>query len=434
MLSGRNKQHQTSAELRRRRAGILAVMFAFGVIYATWTTRTPAVRGELDVSIAQMGILMMGLSAGSMIGVLSSAKLVARFGTRRVIAVGVTVSVCALALIGVATVVGGAPGVALGLALVGLGMGTSDVALNIEGAEVEHQTRRSLLPALHGFFSVGTVVGALTGIGLSAIDLAPVYHLCAVAVVLAPIATWGYLGIPRGFGIVDKADSSATKAAPAEATRTEPQPERHSKPDASAPNPPKKRSVLLDPTILLIGIIVLAMGFAEGAADDWLPLLIVDSQGASEVAGSLVYAGFAASMALGRLTGGAFVQRFGHAQVLAVSAVMAIFGVLGVIYAPNVGVAVAAVLFWGVGSSLGFPVAISTAGNTHDRPVKRVSTVTTWGYAAFLVGPPLLGFLGEHVGLGNALLFVVALLVLAAVSAYTLTRRLRARLPFPEGP
>ena len=433
MLSGRLQEHQISSELRRRRAGILAVMFAFGVIYATWATRTPAIRDELGVSIAQMGILMMGLSAGSMVGVLSSAKLISKFGTRRIVAVGVTVSVCALALIGIFTTFESSPGVAIGLALVGLGMGISDVALNIEGAEIEHLTRRSLLPALHGFFSVGTVIGALAGIGFSAINLAPVYHLCLAAAILGPLATWGYLGIPRGFGIVDKgAVAGAAAATPAEAAAPDGPVQSDSAPDTSAPA--KQRSVLLDPTILLIGVIILAMGFAEGSADDWLPLLIVDSQGASEMAGSLVYTGFAASMALGRLAGGAFVQRFGHAQVLAVSAVMAVFGVLGVIYAPNVGVAMAAVLFWGVGSSLGFPVAISTAGNTNDRPIKRVSTVTTWGYAAFLVGPPLLGFMGEHIGLGNALLLVAALLVLAAVAATVLTRRLRSQLPLPEGP
>ena len=419
MLLGRKQEHQISPDLQRRRAGILAVMFSFGVIYATWATRTPAIRDDLNVSIAQMGILMMGLSAGSMVGVLSSARLISRFGTRRIIAIGVTVSVCALALIGIFTAFAASPGVAVGLALVGLGMGISDVALNIEGAEIEHQTRRSLLPALHGFFSVGTVVGALAGIGFSAINLAPVYHLCLAAAILGPLATWGYLGIPRGFGIVDKV--AADKATLPEAAPTD-------------STPAKQRSVLLDPTILLIGVIILAMGFAEGSADDWLPLLIVDSQGASEMAGSLVYTGFAASMALGRLAGGAFVQRFGHAQVLAVSAVMAVFGVLGVIYAPNVGVAMAAVLFWGVGSSLGFPVAISTAGNTNDRPIKRVSTVTTWGYAAFLVGPPLLGFMGEHIGLGNALLLVAVLLVLAAVAASLLARRLRTQLPLPEGP
>ena len=419
MLLGRKQEHQISPDLQRRRAGILAVMFSFGVIYATWATRTPAIRDDLNVSIAQMGILMMGLSAGSMVGVLSSARLISRFGTRRIIAIGVTVSVCALALIGIFAAFAASPGVAVGLALVGLGMGISDVALNIEGAEIEHQTRRSLLPALHGFFSVGTVVGALAGIGFSAINLAPVYHLCLAAAILGPLATWGYLGIPRGFGIVDKV--AADKATLPEAAPTD-------------STPAKQRSVLLDPTILLIGVIILAMGFAEGSADDWLPLLIVDSQGASEMAGSLVYTGFAASMALGRLAGGAFVQRFGHAQVLAVSAVMAVFGVLGVIYAPNVGVAMAAVLFWGVGSSLGFPVAISTAGNTNDRPIKRVSTVTTWGYAAFLVGPPLLGFMGEHIGLGNALLLVAVLLVLAAVAASLLARRLRTQLPLPEGP
>ncbi|WP_250005388.1 hypothetical protein [Actinoplanes sp. M2I2] len=46
---------------------------------------------------------------------------------------------------------------------------------------------------------------------------------------------------------------------------------------------------------------------------------------------------------------------------------------------------------------------------------------------AFLVGPPALGFLGEHYGLRNAMIAVLALLVLAAAAAPALNRR-----PAPE--
>ncbi|MCE1822525.1 MFS transporter, partial [Enterobacter hormaechei] len=39
------------------------------------------------------------------------------------------------------------------------------------------------------------------------------------------------------------------------------------------------------------------------------------------------------------------------------------------------------------------------------------------GYLAFLVGPPLLGYLGEHYGLRSAMLVVLALVILAAIVA-----------------
>jgi predicted MFS family arabinose efflux permease len=45
----------------------------------------PAIRDILSVSTAEMGIVLFGLSIGSMSGILCSAWLVKRFGTRAVI-------------------------------------------------------------------------------------------------------------------------------------------------------------------------------------------------------------------------------------------------------------------------------------------------------------------------------------------------------------
>ncbi|WP_169556910.1 hypothetical protein [Nocardiopsis ganjiahuensis] len=44
--------------------------------------------------------------------------------------------------------------VAVGLACFGLGMGCGEVAMNVEGADVDRLFLRSVMPAMHGFFSV----------------------------------------------------------------------------------------------------------------------------------------------------------------------------------------------------------------------------------------------------------------------------------------
>ena len=75
------------------------------------------------------------------------------------------------------------------------------------------------------------------------------------------------------------------------------------------------------------------------------------------------------------------------------------------------------VIFWGLGASLGFPLTISAASDTGPDAPTRVSVVATTGYLAFLVGPPLLGYLGEHYGLRSAMLVVLALVILAAIVA-----------------
>ena len=150
---------------------------------------------------------------------------------------------------------------------------------------------------------------------------------------------------------------------------------------------------------------------------------MVDGHGLDAALGSAVYVVFAAAMTLGRFGGGWFLARFGRAKVLSASAALGGLGLLLVIAVDNQIVAGAAVLLWGLGAALGFPVALSAAADSGPNPTARVSLVATAGYVAFLVGPPALGFLGEHYGLRNAMIVVLALLALAAVLAPALNRR-----------
>ena len=86
----------------------------------------------------------------------------------------------------------------------------------------------------------------------------------------------------------------------------------------------------------------------------------------------------------------------------------------GIVQIPAAGISV---LLWGIGASLGFPLTISAASDTGPDAPKRVSVVAITGYLAFLVGPPLLGFLGEHFGLRSAMMVVLGLVMVAALVA-----------------
>ena len=74
--------------LRRRRFALYALFLLPGLSMSAWVTRTPAVRDLLDASTAQMGLVLFGLSIGSMLGILSSGPLVMRLGTRPVVLAG----------------------------------------------------------------------------------------------------------------------------------------------------------------------------------------------------------------------------------------------------------------------------------------------------------------------------------------------------------
>ncbi|MDR7114089.1 fucose permease [Microbacterium trichothecenolyticum] len=187
-----------------------------------------------------------------------------------------------------------------------------------------------------------------------------------------------------------------------------------------------RRALWKDSRLLLIGVIILAMALAEGTANDWLPLVMVDGHGFDPALGSTIYAVFAAAMTIGRFSGGWFIERFGRPAVLCASGVFAAVGLALVIFVDSQVVAAAAVLLWGLGASLGFPVAISAAGDSGPDSAARVSLVATAGYVAFLVGPPALGFVGDEYGLRAALLIPLVFVVIAAMVAPLIGGRRRA--------
>ncbi|WP_368499041.1 MFS transporter [Herbiconiux sp. A18JL235] len=379
------------AALARRRLALFALFFVPGVSLASWVTRTPAIRDLLGASTAEMGLVLFGLSIGSMVGILSSGALVARFGARPVITVGLVGIVISMPTVGLGAAVDSSLLAAFGLFLFGLAMGGGEVAMNVEGAELERRIGRPVLPALHGCFSLGTVVGAVAGIVFTATDFSVVLHLLIVGVLGLVIFVVAIRQLEYGVGKVDRA---------AHAT-------------ATASTPVRREPVWRDRRLLLIGAIVLAMALAEGSANDWLPLLMVDGHDFDPAYGSAVFAVFALAMTVGRFIGGWFIERFGRAQVLRASAIAGVVGLVLVIFVDNQIVAGLAVILWGLGAALGFPLALSAAGDSGPDANRRVALVATVGYVAFLVGPPVLGFLGEEFGLRAAMIVPLVLVAVA---------------------
>lgn len=376
--------------LQLRMYALFMFFFLPGLLMASWATRTPAIRDILSVSTAEMGIVLFGLSVGSMSGILCSAPLVKRFGTRAVIRTTMSCAIVGMLILSIALWFSSAWIFAAGLAVFGGSFGAAEVAINVEGAAVEQEMKKTVLPMMHGFYSFGTLVGAGVGMALTAFGLPAMWHIALAALVgIAPIAI-AIRAIPEGTG---------KNAA-----------------DGTQPNE-KGVPFWRDMQLMLIGVVVLAMAFAEGSANDWLPLLMVDGHGFSAKSGALIYAGFTLGMTLGRFTGGWFIDRYSRVTVVRASALMGALGIALIIFVDVDWVAGVSVILWGLGASLGFPLTISAASDTGPDAPTRVSVVATTGYLAFLVGPPLLGFLGEHYGLRSAMLAVLALVLVAALVA-----------------
>ncbi|EIQ2015023.1 MFS transporter [Salmonella enterica subsp. enterica serovar Cerro] len=398
VLSSRNA-------LKRRTWALFMFFFLPGLLMASWATRTPAIRDILSVSTAEMGAVLFGLSIGSMSGILCSAWLVKRFGIRKVIRTTMTCAVGGMVILSVALWCASPLIFALGLAVFGASFGAAEVAINVEGAAVERELNKTVLPMMHGFYSFGTLAGAGVGMALTALSVpANIHIILAAAVAIAPIFI-AIRAIPDGTGKNASEDAHLQE---------------------------KGLPFYRDIQLLLIGVVVLAMAFAEGSANDWLPLLMVDGHGFSPTSGSLIYAGFTLGMTVGRFTGGWFIDRYSRVTVVRASALMGALGIGLIIFVDSDWVAGVSVILWGLGASLGFPLTISAASDTGPDAPTRVSVVATTGYLAFLVGPPLLGYLGEHYGLRSAMMVVLALVILAALVAKAVVKPVSTPQPVME--
>ncbi len=373
-------------------------MFALaGVQFAAFASRIPEVKAALDLSASELGLTLLAISVGSLVALPTSGWLVQRFGASRTVVAGVILAVIGLALAGIgADLWHSRPVLSVGLALAGLGIGSWDVAMNIEGAAVEQQLGRSIMPRFHAAFSAGTVLSALVGAALSAAGIPIVGHLAATGVAVGLVGAWAVRRfLPR---IVEDAGQV---------------PDGMAEPAASAPV--SMRGAWTEPRTLLIGFVTLAAAFTEGTANDWLSVAFVEGRGQPPWAGVLGLATFLVFMTVGRVGGTWLLDRYGRVLVLRITLSLAVIGALLVVFG-STPIAYAGAACWGIGSSLGFPLGMSAAADDPVHAAARVSVVSTIGYLAFLAGPPLLGFLGDHVGVLRALLVVGAMVALALLA------------------
>jgi MFS family permease len=122
-------------------------------------------------------------------------------------------------------------------------------------------------------------------------------------------------------------------------------------------------------------------------------------------------------MTVMRFFGGKAIDTFGRVPVLRGSMAAAAIGLTLFVLAGNIWLAMIGVALWGIGAALAFPMGMSAAADDPKHAAARVSVVSTLGYIAFLAGPPLLGFLGDVVGIRFALLAIGVPILVALVLA-----------------
>ena len=363
-----------------------------GFISASWIARIPAAADKLALDTAQLGSLLLFIAIGSLLAFQFVGRAIEIQGSGRTALLtgsGFVIGLSLLALSPNPVVLAAA------LFLYGIGFGGMDVAMNAQGVVVERRMRRPIMGSLHGFFSLGALVGAaMSGIVAEAgIGLVP--HFMAFSAIGLGLTWWANRG-----QIAD-----------------DPVPER----DATQPRPP--RFALPPRALWSLGVIAFCAALGEGAMADWSALYVHDELGGSEGVAAFVFTAFSTTMLIGRFAGDRIVARFGAVRSVRTGSVIASIGMLVGLLPGTVAAAAIGFAIMGLGLSVVIPVVYSAAGSTPGIPSGRgVAAVATMGYSGFLIGPPILGYLAQLTSLQSALLVIVAGLFVIVFFTSTLNR------------
>jgi MFS family permease len=374
-------------DLTRLRVAVTVFFAASGFIFASWAVRIPSVKAQVGASPAALGIALLGASAGAIATMMLSGALCRRFGSPQVIAVaGVWLSL-ALLLPALAR-----SAVALGLALVvfGIGYGGINVAMNSLAVDVVAKLRRPVMPSFHAAWSLGGLAGSALG-GLLASALTPLAHFSLVGGLgLAVTAVFGRIILTHPVPVANGTEDSTLAAA----------------------TPPANRSGI-GKTVAVFGVIALCSAYGEGAISDWGALHLREDLGAAASLAAAGYAAFALAEACGRLAGTWLLARFGQTRLLIGGGVITFVGMLAAALSPELPLALVGFALTGLGVANAFPTAMIRVGALAGP--NGVAAASTFGYAGFLLGPPVIGFLASAVSLRVALT-TVSLLAVAAIA------------------
>ncbi len=354
------------------RAAVSAVFALSGSLFGVWASRIPAVADVYALSHAALGTVLLCLAAGAVVAFPFAGRAMDRHGAATVSRSLAAILPLTLLLI---PLMPNPVMLAFALFLFGANSGAIDVAMNGWGAEVERKFDTPMMSSFHAMFSIGAGLGAGTGYFAAG---TPIFQHFALAAIPLCVAT---LLVARGHWPMRMNSST----------------------DAPLFALPKG-------VLALAGIMAMCSALGEGAMLDWGAIFLRDVLAAEERIAALGFTVFSIAMVTVRLTADLVVRRFGPVLVGRVCGTVAVVGALMLVMASSITMAMCGLALLGAGLAVQFPLAFSRAANDPDVPPGRaLASVATLAYGGILLGPPVIGFLAEALGLQPAMWVLVVL-------------------------
>lgn len=382
----------SSANWSKPKAARLAVALCFflnGALFASWVSRIPAIETSLGLNHAVLGMALFGVALGALFSMPVAGWCASRYGSDRVTQV-VAVAYCAM--LPFLALAPNAIMLTLALFCFGAFHGAFDVAMNAQAVAVEERYHRPIMSSFHALWSVGGLVGAALGAFIAGAGVAPVAHFTAVALLLG--GTSVVIANPRLLS-----DAVQGAKGPVKKERS-------------------PKFVWPPRSLVALGAVAFCVMMGEGAMADWSAVYLRNTTGASEAMAAAGYAVFSVAMAAARFSGDWLSARLGPVSLVRVGSGLAAAGLgLALLRGDPVSslIGFAAV---GAGFATIVPQVFSAAGRTPGMDAgPALATTSTLGYSGFLIGPPLIGFAAQAIGLRSALVIIVAMSLVAIMLA-----------------
>ncbi|WP_077035350.1 MFS transporter [Pelomonas sp. KK5] len=374
-------------QARRR---VFAGFFLYSFGYGGFAPRLGELQRTMDVTEGQLGLGLIGAAVGTLLSLSFFGRLIERIGHRRILLV---VPTLVPALFAVASHAQGPLSLFLILLPAGLLIGAIEVVVNLEADRVEHAQGKRLMNRAHAFWSFGFFSAGLLGALAARLGISPQLQL-ALMVPLGGVLSLLLLG------------------------RFEPAPPREGN---GEPTPH-----FAAPTWPIMGLVALSLSalMMEGASFDWAAIFMRDAVGAAPWLGGSAVATGALAQALARYLADSHVERHSPRAVARVLLTVLAVGVVLVVFAPNAPLALLGFALMGIGTSVMFPLAMSAAAQRTDRPAPvNVAALAQTAFVAFMVGPPLLGFVAEHLGIRWTFAVGLPLVALSLAVSHVLAKK-----------
>jgi len=280
------------------------------------------------------------------------------------------------------------PMLVLFLAVVGIGTGLLDIAINAHAARLEALHGIRIMDGLHAAFSGGVLVGGISSGLLRRAGAHPAWILAGVGLLTALTALANLGPYP--------------------------------------PLAPRRRRARLARPLLIVGLVLALAFLVENGLEAWSALFLERTFDSSPAISGLGPGLFAGAM----LTGRVLAQKVEWPSVVGrmlVAGLAAAAGLALAATAQQAGVALAGFVIAGGGLALSAPTLFGLAGRVGGEGGRgaALSAVAILGYLGFVAGPALIGAVSGASSLRGGILFLCAVAVILAACAPILRRVVR---------